>query len=140
MQLKYQHEKLKSEIKLFHYLNSTALTPYSLPKTPLINCLRNPNIQQELREQFQCFAEKITQNTFDEHMKTLNKRQLNYQKQINQTIEQFWNIDKSLHVRHQVNTFARKAIDYRLSNIHERFICIYDHKIRILQNQSSNHL
>lgn len=96
-QLKSEGEEMKSNINLYKYMHSNLRSQNFITKTSsLINCTRNPNLHQQLYQQYQLFKKKVESNTFDRYIESLEMRQEDNQTQFNQTMEQFWQIHRTL--------------------------------------------
>lgn len=117
-------------IDLSHY--------YQLENSPLIHCLHNPNLQQELNQLSQIFIEKNTKSIlFDQSILSLQIQQQNYQVQFNQLTDTFWHINKTIPNQHHLTSTTYHSIQQYLSNITDRFNCIEKYKIQLLQLQLS---
>ena len=105
------------------------LSQYSLANSPLIKCVRNPNLQQQLNDQVKIFMEKTKIKQFNPYIESLKREQQEYENRFNQILDDFWYIKKT--------TPIRETIEQRVTNIFERLACIHAYKKRLLQNQLS---
>lgn len=110
-------------------MRSIDLSQYSLADSPLINCVRNPNLHQQLNAQYQIFIEKIQVKKFSHYIESLKIEQNEYQRQFKQILDDFWYIKKT--------TPINKVIDQRVANITDRLTCLHAYKKRLLQSQLS---
>ena len=133
-QLKSELEELKAKINLCKYIQSNLPSQNFISRiSSLLNCTRNPNVHQELRQQYQTFMEKIESNTFDRYIESLEMRQEDYQLEYNQTKDRFWQIHRKLPNQHHNQMAIHNALDQRLSNITNRLTCIEKYQRRCLQ-------
>lgn len=125
---------MKSKINLYKYMQLHSPSENFINRIPsLLNCTRNPNLHQELRQQYQTFTGKIESNTFDHYIESLEMRQEDIQLEFNQTMDRFWQHHQALPNQQRNLTPIRHAIDQRLSNITNRLTCIEKYKKRFLK-------
>jgi hypothetical protein len=101
--------------------------------SPLIHCIRNPNLRQELHQQYQRFKEKKHLNTLDAYIEALEMRQESAQIQFNQIANQYRQFNRSIPFQFRPNLTIQQVIDQRFSNVTNRIDCIYKYKKRFLQ-------
>ena len=132
-ELRYKQEIIKSDIDLYRYMHSQLLfssQDHLFKQTPLMNCTRNPNLRQELYEQYKIFQEKIHDNKLDTYIESLEMQQQSYENEFNSINREFQRIRTPM-------TLISIILEQRLSNITNQVACIHKYKKRFLQIQQT---
>ena len=92
--------------------------------SPFLNCTRNPDVHQELYQQYKTLKENSERKTMDRFLESLAMQQEDIQSKINQTADRLWHRRQILPHQPQNIRTIRHAVEQRLSNITNRLTCI----------------
>lgn len=123
---------ITAEIALYQYMQANLLTHHCLKTIPFINCIRNPNLHEELHRQHKKFKEIFESNTFDASLDSLEMQRQDHHSDLNQTIESFWQQHTPLAHQRQNLTAIQMIVTQIFSNITNRLTCLGKYNKRFL--------
>jgi hypothetical protein len=133
-QSKYEQETTEQEVNFLKqqitYYNSSSQSFERSPiaHDPLINSIQNPDIRQQLIQQYTEIAQLSRANIFTLYMKTAEEQQEDYKKKHDTNVKKMWNAYHSSSDNEKISPKMLDLIHQRCMKISERIKCIYKFK------------
>ncbi|CAF1572482.1 unnamed protein product, partial [Adineta steineri] len=140
---KYEQETTEQEVHFLQqqiiYYNSPSQSFECSPisQDPLINSIQDPNIRQELLQQYKQIAEQSRANIFTLYMKTAKEQQDEYKKKHETNLTKMWNTYRLPSSDNE--KISPKMLDLMhqcCMKISESIKCIYKFKVDSLDSSS----
>lgn len=133
LHLKLQEETTQSNIDLYQYMQSNPVSPVLFRQTPWNNCMRSPNLQQELQDQYKIFQEKLQQNKLNGYIESLEMRKEHFQNESLRILNSFWTIYHTYPNPLHITTIIQNAITQQISTVSNSIATIHKYKLRLLK-------
>lgn len=104
--------------------------------SPLIECLRMPNIQRDLYQLHHQTHKQSRNNRLADYIRILEQQKNDFKNEFNRVADEMFERNKEAPFYQLLTSSVQDAMDQRLWNIVARQNCIYGCKTRLLELQS----
>ena len=142
-QRKYQEETTEHEYHLLKhkidYYNSPSQSfeCSTIAQSTLIDSIQNPDIRQELFNQYKGIAEQTRAELFQLYLKIAEDQRDEYKKKYEDGMKKIWSDHQSISGHQKMPPIMIHLIDQRCEKISERIKCLYKFKARSISPRSS---